>query len=145
MATEEAKVNVLSSEFRVELSFFSLLLLFHNLSHKPPKPCAAEKLSNKMSHMHLQSSTLVTVCGYYQGSFIPACKMEHQICFLAIDKALFLLEYQMKEVETCYCSTFDEAGRNTLILNSALQTGDLLMFLQEILINSEGIKRTYLP
>lgn len=77
--------------------FSSLLLLFHNLSHKPPKPCAAEKLSNKMSHMHLQSSTLVTVCGYYQGSFIPACKMEHQICFLAIDKALFHLEYQMKE------------------------------------------------
>lgn len=83
---------------RGRIVFFSLLLLFHNLFHKPPKPCAAEKLSNKMLYMHLQSNTWVNVCGYKQGSFITACKMEHQICFLATDKALFHLEYQIKEV-----------------------------------------------
>lgn len=138
-ATEEAKVNVLSSEFRVELSFFPLLLLLHNLSHKPPKPWAAEKLSNKMSYMHLQSNTLVSVWGYKQGSFIAVCKMEHQICLLATDKGFFHLEYWMKEVKTCYGSIFDEAGRITLIMNSALQ--DMwLVFLKRFFLILKQLK-----
>lgn len=51
--------------------------------------------------MHLQCNTLVSVCGYKQGSFITVCKMEHQMCFLASDEALFHLDHQIKEVKTC--------------------------------------------